>query len=385
MDKTEKNTKYIDNFPINQIKVYGKNAKIHTDYQIEELSRSISIANIQPICINGEGRIIAGHGRLQALRALNQKTIPVIQIYGLTEEEEARLRIADNKVAELSEWNTELLAEEVSRLVEDIPGFAPEEIDRLIDGEYLRDDPEQPDPVEMQDGSSIQSGNVIIRAVQDPCQHPLADKKYDGMFIDMNSILSNTQILKAAKEGGAVLVINPRLTPPSASIKSNYRLLKIMEEGGRKLQAQILLAPATNEFSIDENAGVVNLYAVADETHINLYNASAEVDDIVSASMYQSIYSFTAASEEPARSKILLGNVIRGQGNIIGKRAVAHLDRRIAPQKDKSILVLGISAAGFLSHYITTKIKVELILTPEKASRLASELKNRYLKKIKWL
>ena len=112
MDKIGKKTKYTHNFPINQIKIYGKNAKIHSNYQIEELSKSISVANIQPICINGEGRIIAGHGRLQALRALNKKTIPVIQIYGLTEEEEARLRIADNKVAELGEWNTELLAEE---------------------------------------------------------------------------------------------------------------------------------------------------------------------------------------------------------------------------------------------------------------------------------
>jgi hypothetical protein len=77
-----------------------RNARIHPKRQIEHLKASIKeFGFTNPILIDPEGRIIAGHGRLQAAKALEIAEVPTITLSGLSEAQKRALRIADNKIA----------------------------------------------------------------------------------------------------------------------------------------------------------------------------------------------------------------------------------------------------------------------------------------------
>ena len=93
-----------------------------------------------PILIDAEGQVIAGHGRLLAAKALNLSEVPVIEIAGLTEAQIRTLRIADNKIALNAGWDLELLQKELMELSAidvaidpTLSGFSVGEIDVLLD------------------------------------------------------------------------------------------------------------------------------------------------------------------------------------------------------------------------------------------------------------
>ncbi len=98
---------------------YEKNAKIHTDKQIEQLANVIKKQGFKrPITIDENGVIIAGHGRRLAAIKLKLKTIPCFVERGLSEEEKAAQRISDNMVAR-GEYDNDILGEEIASLVND--------------------------------------------------------------------------------------------------------------------------------------------------------------------------------------------------------------------------------------------------------------------------
>ncbi len=66
-----------------------------------------------PILVDGENGIIAGHGRLLAARQLGMKTVPVIELAGMSEAQKRAYIIADNKLALNAGWDTELLGLEL--------------------------------------------------------------------------------------------------------------------------------------------------------------------------------------------------------------------------------------------------------------------------------
>jgi DNA modification methylase len=91
--------------------------------------------------IDGNGLIIAGHGRLEAAKLLGLSEVPVIVVDGLSEAKKRALLLADNKIAENAGWNREILAVELPELTEllieeeldiSITGFEPVEIDQII-------------------------------------------------------------------------------------------------------------------------------------------------------------------------------------------------------------------------------------------------------------
>lgn len=132
--------------PINQLKPYTQNNRVHTRTSVKKLMVSITkFGFVIPILAKSDGVVIAGHGRLEAAKALNLKTVPVVYADHLTDAEARALRIADNKLAELSEWNEEALQIELGELVDlslageldfdlDITGFELPEIDIIIGG-----------------------------------------------------------------------------------------------------------------------------------------------------------------------------------------------------------------------------------------------------------
>lgn len=142
---------------VSALKPYEKNARTHSAEQVEQIARSIKeFGFTNPLLIDEQDRIIAGHGRLQAARALQMSDVPVIVLSGLTDSQRRALILADNKIALNSGWDFKLLSDELADLKLEgydltLTGFSLEEIDNLtpvvldeIDPDDAPDLPEEP-------------------------------------------------------------------------------------------------------------------------------------------------------------------------------------------------------------------------------------------------
>lgn len=124
---------------INSIFPYEKNAKKHPKKQVEQIAASINEFGFnQPIVVDSKGFIIVGHGRYNAAILLGIKDVPVIET-NLTEEQARSYRLADNKLNE-SDWDMDLVIEELKTMsapMIDLTGFS---MDLLIEPEQKDDD-----------------------------------------------------------------------------------------------------------------------------------------------------------------------------------------------------------------------------------------------------
>ena len=117
-----------------------RNARTHPKRQIEQLKASIEAFGFtNPILADPEGKIIAGHGRFQAARAMGFAEVPTITISGLSETQKRALLIADNKIALSAGWDLEILQLELSELASidvdidpTLTGFSTGEIDVIL-------------------------------------------------------------------------------------------------------------------------------------------------------------------------------------------------------------------------------------------------------------
>lgn len=124
---------------IEDVTVYEKNARKHSESQIKALARSIEVRGFRvPVRLSNEEEkvLVAGHGTLEACKLLNMTEILAVYDDDLTPEEIKAWRIAHNKLAELSEWDDGLLIEEFQDLLDlgfdlDLTGFGEEEIQSL--------------------------------------------------------------------------------------------------------------------------------------------------------------------------------------------------------------------------------------------------------------
>jgi len=118
---------------INEITPYVNNQKIHDEKQIEKIAGSIKeFGFLNPIIIDKDNVIIAGHGRYEASKKLELKKVPVIKAENLTPMQIKAYRIADNRLAELSLWDNELLKIGLKELEEnnyDLEGLGFDSID----------------------------------------------------------------------------------------------------------------------------------------------------------------------------------------------------------------------------------------------------------------
>src|ERR1700755_1432059 len=105
--------------PLENLIPYARNARTHSDAQVAQIAASIrEFGWTNPILVDGDNGIIAGHGRLLAARKLGMNEVPVIELAGLTEAQTRALVIADNKLALTAGWDTELLGLELADLGE---------------------------------------------------------------------------------------------------------------------------------------------------------------------------------------------------------------------------------------------------------------------------
>ena len=96
---------------------YARNSRTHSDAQVAQIAASVrEFGWTNPVLVDGENGIIAGHGRILAARKLGMEEVPCIELAGLTDTQRRAYIIADNKLALNAGWDDELLAIELHEL-----------------------------------------------------------------------------------------------------------------------------------------------------------------------------------------------------------------------------------------------------------------------------
>lgn len=143
----------IEYLPPTQLRPWAKNARTHSKKQIRQIADSIrEFGFTNPILVDRDDTILAGHGRVEAAKSIGMDQVPCIRLEGMTLEQKRAYVLADNKLALNAGWDQELLAEELQALLNvdmdfdvEITGFSIAEIDSLVDGL----EPEEPgDPTD---------------------------------------------------------------------------------------------------------------------------------------------------------------------------------------------------------------------------------------------
>lgn len=129
--------KRLELWPLDRLKPYERNARTHSAKQIQQIQGSIrEFGFTAPILVDSNDGILAGHGRLEAARALGLSEVPVVVLDHLDEKQRRAYLLADNKLAENAGWDEELLALELAQVEIDMTalGFDEEDLQRLQDG-----------------------------------------------------------------------------------------------------------------------------------------------------------------------------------------------------------------------------------------------------------
>ena len=123
---------------IDEIKESNYNSRIHSEAQVEKIANSIAeFGFVNPIIIDDENEIIAGHGRFMAAKHLNLNEVPTIKLTHLTDDKKRAFIIADNKIALSGEWDYDMLKEEFDTILKsemdiDLLGFNRKFIDSMF-------------------------------------------------------------------------------------------------------------------------------------------------------------------------------------------------------------------------------------------------------------
>ena len=147
---------------------YAKNARTHSDEQVAQIAGSIKEFGFNnPVLVDKDNSIIAGHGRLMAARKLGMDKVPVVQLEHMTEAQRKAYVLADNRIALNSGWDTSMLSLELQELKDDIDlsllGFDADELDALLnpieETEGLTDEDAVPD---VPDEPKTKLGDIYI-------------------------------------------------------------------------------------------------------------------------------------------------------------------------------------------------------------------------------
>ena len=137
---------------------YARNSRTHSDAQVAQIAASIKeFGWTNPVLVDGDGTIIAGHGRLMAARKLGMTKAPVIRLEHLTEAQKRAYVIADNQLAMNAGWDNEMLKVEIGELAlgdfdlsllgfddKVLAGLLAEETEGLTDPDEIPEPPAEP-------------------------------------------------------------------------------------------------------------------------------------------------------------------------------------------------------------------------------------------------
>lgn len=149
----------IEKRQLSELIPYINNSRKHSDDQVTQIAASIKeFGWTNPILVDGDNGIIAGHGRIMAAKKLGMTEVPVIELAHLSKEQRKALIIADNKLALNSDWDSNLLAIELKDLQDlgfdlNLTGFAdkeladilkPDQVEGLTDEDAVPEPPKEP-------------------------------------------------------------------------------------------------------------------------------------------------------------------------------------------------------------------------------------------------
>jgi len=187
----------IEKIPLVDLIPYVNNSRTHSDEQVAQIAASIKEFGFNnPVLIDKEDGIIAGHGRVMAARKLGLTEVPCVRLEHLTETQRKAYIIADNRLALNAGWNEELLTIELNDLLADgfaleILGFDSDELKGLLDPvkptEGLTDEdavPEVPEEPKTKPGDIYQLGRHRLMC-GDSTSIDAVEKLMDGQFADI--------------------------------------------------------------------------------------------------------------------------------------------------------------------------------------------------------
>lgn len=125
--------------PVSELTPNPRNARTHPNKQLRQLAKSIERFGFNnPVLIDDDGKILGGHGRVEAAKLLGMKHVPTLTLSHLSSAEQRAYMLADNKLALNAGWDPELLAQELQELIDvdfdmDLTGFSLAEIDAVLD------------------------------------------------------------------------------------------------------------------------------------------------------------------------------------------------------------------------------------------------------------
>jgi ParB-like chromosome segregation protein Spo0J len=140
----------IEQIPTVELVPYARNSRTHSDEQVAQIAASIrEFGFCNPVLIDAEGTIIAGHGRVMAATRMKLETVPCLRLSHLTDAQKRAYVIADNRIALSSGWDEAMLANELSDLHADdfdlgVLGFDADELAKLMEFEGGNDGDEEP-------------------------------------------------------------------------------------------------------------------------------------------------------------------------------------------------------------------------------------------------
>jgi len=128
----------IDYIAIEDLIPYARNARTHNDEQVAQIAGSIKeFGFTNPVLLNPDKTIIAGHGRVMAARKLGLEKVPTITLHDLTDAQRRAYVLADNKLALNAGWDEEMLKNELQDLelyLQHLAGFNEMELNLLFNG-----------------------------------------------------------------------------------------------------------------------------------------------------------------------------------------------------------------------------------------------------------
>ena len=128
----------IEMIEVSELQPYYRNSRKHSEQQIIQIQDSINeFGFTNPVLIDGENGIIAGHGRVEAAKNIGMTEVPCIRLEHLTAAQKKAYVIADNQLALNASWDFDMLAVEIDELNDegfniDLIGFSKEELNDLI-------------------------------------------------------------------------------------------------------------------------------------------------------------------------------------------------------------------------------------------------------------
>ena len=151
---------FVERWSIDRLIPYARNARTHSNAQVAQIAASIAEFGFNnPVLVDPDGGIIAGHARVLAARKLSLAEVPVIILGHLNQNQKRAFALADNKIALNAGWDEEMLRLELQALADQdlalaLTGFDEHELQHLLESASVDQLPE-PDDVPEPDEEAV--------------------------------------------------------------------------------------------------------------------------------------------------------------------------------------------------------------------------------------